>query len=79
MDYNIILVWFSDCNTPPTNINSNVSVSRTTYQGTATYSCDTGYYILSGDLSRTCQHGGTWSGTPITCQIYGKINQSHVR
>jgi len=69
----------ADCNSPTVNANSSVNTNATTYLGVATYSCNTGFYKVSGDLSSTCQHGGTWSATPIACQIYGKINQSNVR
>src|SRR5262245_8136632 len=34
----------------------------------ATYGCDSGYYLLGngGSLTRTCQAGGTWSGSVPT-------------
>ncbi len=33
----------------------------------ATYTCDTGY-TLNGGTTRTCGSGGSWSGSPPTCQ-----------
>ena len=33
----------------------------------ATYSCDPGY-TLNGGSTRTCQSGGTWSGSASTCK-----------
>ncbi|HVZ73733.1 MAG TPA: hypothetical protein VHJ20_15240 [Polyangia bacterium] len=45
------------------------SVTATpTYNGTATYSCNTGYTI-SGAATRTCLANGTWSGAAPTCTI----------
>ena len=35
--------------------------------GVATYSCGTGY-ALKGDITRTCQSNGTWSGSTPTCE-----------
>ena len=33
----------------------------------ANHSCDTGY-TLNGGSTRTCQSGGTWSGSNSTCE-----------
>ena len=33
----------------------------------ATHSCDTNY-TLNGDITRTCQNDGTWSGLAPTCE-----------
>ena len=30
--------------------------------------CNTGYQLVSGDLSRTCRSDGTWSGDPAVCK-----------
>ena len=30
--------------------------------------CNTGYQLVSGDLSRTCRSEGTWSGDPAVCK-----------
>ncbi len=40
--------------------------TRTTFGGTVTYSCNTGY-ILSGSVTVTCQASGSWSTRP-TCE-----------
>ncbi len=33
----------------------------------ATYTCVTGY-MLGGDMTRTCEATGVWSGTDLTCE-----------
>ena len=38
-----------------------------------TYSCDTGY-TLNGVMTRTCQSGGTWSGSAPTCEGEGEVH-----
>ena len=58
-----------DCGdlTPPSN--GSVAFTFTTFgnESIANYSCDTGY-ILYGDMNRTCQSNGTWSGSAPTCE-----------
>ena len=39
----------------------------TTFEQTATYSCNTGYNLV-GNSTRTCQAIGNWSGSVPTCQ-----------
>ncbi|XP_064386134.1 mucin-2-like isoform X4 [Halichondria panicea] len=34
----------------------------------ATYTCITGY-MVTGDMTRTCEGGGVWSGTDPTCEL----------
>ena len=49
---------------------ANGSVTHTvgtTFNQTATYSCNTGYNLV-GDSTRTCQATGEWSGSAPTCQ-----------
>ena len=41
--------------------NGAVDVSDTTFNSTATYSCNDGYSIV-GDTTRTCLASGLWSG-----------------
>ena len=43
-----------------------VSVSATTYDSVANYSCNTGY-ALTGDEMRMCQISGVWSGNETIC------------
>ena len=39
----------------------------------ATYTCNPGYDII-GDLTRTCQENGSWSGSEPFCQIKGNVS-----
>ena len=41
------------------------------YEDTCSFTCNTGYE-LTGSGTRTCQSGGSWSGTDVTC-TRGKI------
>ncbi len=34
----------------------------------ATYSCNNGYTLIGGDITRVCVNGGSWSGSTPTCQ-----------
>ena len=38
----------------------------TTFEQTATYSCNSGYNLV-GSMTRTCQANGVWSGSQPTC------------
>ena len=46
--------------------NGRVSLSGTTYNSVATYSCDSGYGLI-GNNTRTCLGTGNWSGRKPTC------------
>jgi hypothetical protein len=64
-----------DCGalTPP--LNGKVNVTATTYNSSATYSCDSGYN-LSDTTPRTCQATKQWSGNVPTCTLaasYGDV------
>ncbi|KAL4228764.1 hypothetical protein ACF0H5_011806 [Mactra antiquata] len=59
-----------DCGEPENVNNSVLSNNVTTYSGVVIYTCDEGYYISSGDSSRSCQHGGSWYGTTPVCSLY---------
>lgn len=54
-----------DCGSPPSVTNGSRSFTTTTYQSTASYSCNSGY-VRSGPVTATCQANGAWS-TPPTC------------
>ena len=57
-----------DCGNLTTPANGSVTHTvRTTFNQTATYSCNTGYNLV-GDSTRTCQADGEWSGSAPTCQ-----------
>ena len=55
-----------DCGYLDAPENGTVSVSGTTYNLVATYSCDPGYGLI-GDAMRTCLATGNWSGSEPTC------------
>ena len=46
--------------------NGRMSLSGTTYNSVATYSCDSGYGLI-GNNTRTCLGTGNWSGEEPTC------------
>ena len=50
---------------PP--LNGGVSLTGTLVRDTASYSCDLGYVLESGDATRTCSEDGTWTGVMPTC------------
>ena len=63
------LVVIADCGPLANPHNGVVEFSSGTLQGsTATYTCDQGYNITSGDHSRTCQANEVWSGTEPICE-----------
>ena len=71
----IMLFWFIyfilivvDCGTLNDPANGRVShTAGTTFEQTATYSCNTGYNLVGGS-TRTCQASGAWSGNAPTCE-----------
>ena len=48
----------------------------TVFESQATYTCNDGFIISSGNGTRTCEANGEWSGSEPTC---GKqpINSNH--
>ena len=57
-----------DCGTLTNPANGQVTLTAgTTFGQTATYSCNTGYYLVRGS-TRTCQATGVWSGSAPTCK-----------
>jgi formylglycine-generating enzyme required for sulfatase activity len=44
-----------------------VSVSSTQFGGEVEYSCDEGYVLSAGALSRICDASGSWSGSAAVC------------
>ncbi|XP_064386426.1 latrophilin-like protein LAT-2 isoform X1 [Halichondria panicea] len=57
---------FVDCGPLTGPSNGLVTVTITTFRGTAVYTCNNGYN-LTGDMTRTCQANGTWTGTVQIC------------
>ena len=56
-----------DCGSLDNPLNGAVDISQgTTYNAMATYSCNSPY-TLNGDMTRTCQADGDWSGGEPTC------------
>ena len=49
--------------------NGTISAGDTLFETVRTFTCNTGY-VASGSASRTCQSGGTWSGTAFSCTIF---------
>ena len=66
-----------NCGAPPDPANGSVShTAGTTYQHTATYSCNTGYN-LTGNSTHTCQANGMWSGSAPTCPRMLKLSTDY--
>ena len=59
-----------DCGTPPTVLNSLVSMTSTLYGDNIVYSCLHGYWVSNQLYSTetTCLATGDWSPVPTTCQ-----------
>ncbi|XP_064386127.1 sushi, von Willebrand factor type A, EGF and pentraxin domain-containing protein 1-like isoform X2 [Halichondria panicea] len=57
-----------DCGSLSAPTNGGVMTTGTTYQSTATYSCDNGY-TRSGDQTRVCQASGDWNGSEPACNL----------
>ena len=56
-----------DCGSLSNPVNGIVSYIASTYEQTATYSCNTGYNLV-GSSSRRCSSTGRWSGSKPTCR-----------
>lgn len=59
-----------DCGPPPSIMNGTPSAPVTTFQSTASYSCDLGYQFPSEAqvMNITCQADMTWSGPTPVCE-----------
>ncbi|XP_074620011.1 sushi, von Willebrand factor type A, EGF and pentraxin domain-containing protein 1-like [Acropora palmata] len=57
-----------NCGDPGTPANGIRYGDSFTYQSSIFIECDPGYKLV-GDLTRTCQADGTWSGSQPTCQV----------
>jgi len=57
------------CGNPANGTNALLSLlsNGTLYKDEVNYTCITGYEILSGSTSRTCQANGNWTGQPLEC------------
>ena len=64
----VLLLTAVDCGTLTDPANGQVNhTAGTTFEQTATYSCDTGYNLV-GDSTHTCNPTGQWSGRAPTCE-----------
>ena len=63
---------FSDCGSPPSPGNGNVSLDFgvTTFGSSATRKCDPGY-VIDGNPTMYCEEDGVWSDLPLTCSLEG--------
>ena len=64
-----VILSVVDCGSPPppgNNASPVGTLTRTTYQGTVTYTCDSGYEVSTGVTMATCMASGTWGPVP-TC------------
>ena len=55
-----------DCGTLSSPSNGQVTLTGTAVGSTATYDCNSGFNLV-GNMQRTCQNSGDWSGTQPTC------------
>ena len=62
-----------DCGSLGNPANGVVSVSDTTYNSMATYSCNPPHTLIMGDDKRTCQNSGVWSGIEPICMVKQQI------
>ncbi|KAL5007819.1 hypothetical protein ScPMuIL_016625 [Solemya velum] len=60
-----------DCNEPPVRANMRVTVSVTTFGGSAVYSCDPGYIQNTASGVTTCQADGSWTDIGLGCTLVG--------
>ncbi len=60
-----------DCGPPPTTGNRSPGTpTSTTYQGTVTYTCVSGFEISNGVTMATCMASGTWGPLPTCPRMY---------
>ena len=65
-----------DCGALSDPANGQVNTTGTTFEQTATYSCNRGYNLVGGS-TRTCQATGQWSGSAPTCHgmlLFSSVN-----
>ncbi|XP_022690901.1 CUB and sushi domain-containing protein 3-like isoform X2 [Varroa jacobsoni] len=62
---------YVDCGkpSPPDNGNVNFINSTWNYLSVVTYSCSNDYTLVNGDVTRTCNERGIWSGREPECKI----------
>ena len=55
-----------DCGTLSSPSNGQVILTGIAFGSTATYACNSGFNLV-GNMQRTCQNNGDWSGTQPNC------------
>ena len=55
------------CPTPPSITNGRVTITAENNRLVATYSCNPGFRLVSGQRVRFCQNDGTFSGRAPIC------------
>ena len=60
------IVFIGSCDKPVAPANGSINSTGSNEGDTVTYFCNRGYN-LSGDLIRTCQSDGEWSGAQPEC------------
>ena len=68
----ILFTLVIDCGCLGNPGNGTVSLSNTTYNSEARYSCNTGY-TLTGENMRTCQNSGLWSGQGVLVSLHENV------
>ena len=63
----VIVFVAVDCGSLTSPVNGNISLSGTTFESVADYTCQAGY-LLVGSESRLCQANRTWSGDSPICE-----------
>lgn len=66
------------CKEPTTSANVQRIGSDFQYGSSIRYTCHSGYEHKSGDMVRTCQEDGTWSGKDPICGCENKFTLSHL-
>ncbi|XP_076821865.1 protein lev-9-like isoform X2 [Clavelina lepadiformis] len=59
-----------DCGKAPPSTHASIKYDGEGFQRRAYYRCDAGFYPQSGNLTRKCTGGGTWSGRLINCALH---------
>ena len=59
-------IYVGYCNEPVAPANGGINSTGSMEGDTVTYFCNEGYN-LSGEVNRTCQSNGSWSGIPSEC------------
>ena len=64
-----------DCGTLRAPLNGQLNITSSTFGSVAVYSCMPPY-MLSGNVTRTCQSSGEWSGSEPVCSKFSLHHSS---